>query len=231
MLDIFKKNVLQFLHSFLQRFMSNTPLKDLAIAHALKNNWQEAISVNKSILSESPNDIDTLNRLAFSLLQNGEKDQAESIYKKVISIDPTNPIAIKNLKRMNNIHKNSGENHAPEVIHMRSDFFIEEAGKTKTLELKNLSDFKSISYLQSGDPVLLVIKRSKIFVLTLDKKYVGMLPDSVGLRLAKMMGGGNEYQACIKAISEKNVTVFIKEVKCVKKFQDQPSFVSLSSKN
>ena len=71
MLDIFKKNVLQFLHSFLQRLMSNTPLKDLAIAHALKNNWQEAISANKSILSESPNDIDPLNRLAFSLLQNG----------------------------------------------------------------------------------------------------------------------------------------------------------------
>lgn len=210
--------------------MSTTPLKDLAIAYALDNNWNKAIETNKLILEENPDDIDSLNRLAFSLLQNGNRNEAENIYQRVISLDPTNPIAVKNIKRMHSVHHVSNGNHMSEGIHMRSDFFIEEAGKTKTVELKNLSDFKIISYLQAGDPVFLTVKRSKVFVLTRDKQYIGMLPDSVGLRLVKMIGGGNEYQACIKAISEKNVTVFIKEIKCAKRFQNQPSFVSFSAK-
>lgn len=210
--------------------MNTTPLKDQAIAYALENNWTEAIKINQKILEHNPNDIDTLNRLAFSFLQKGDRQEAENTYNMVIGIDPTNPIAVKNLKRMNAPHISSSENHPANGLHMRSDFFIEEAGKTKNVELKNLSDFKSISYLQPGDPVILTIKRSKIFVLTRDKKFIGMLPDSIGLRLVKLMGGGNEYQACIKAISEKNVTVFIKEVKCAKKFVNQPSFVNYSSK-
>jgi len=38
------------------------------------------------------------------------------------------------------------------------------------------------------------------------------------------MKGGNEYQACIKGVDDKNVTLFIKEVKRAKKFFDQSSF-------
>lgn len=210
--------------------MNTTPLKDQAIAYALDNNWTEAIKINQQILSEHPQDIDTLNRLAFSYLQKGDRDLAEQTYNKVIVIDPSNPIAVKNLKRLNSAHTTTKEPHTSNGVHMRSDFFIEEAGKTKNIELKNLSDFKSISFLQPGDPVILVIKRSKIFVLTREKKFIGMLPDSVGLRLVKLMGGGNEYLACIKSISEKSVTVFVKETKCVKKFQNQPSFISFSAK-
>lgn len=210
--------------------MNNTPLKDQAIAYALENNWIEAIKINQQILQEKPNDIDTLNRLAFSYLQKGDRQEAENTYNLVIEIDPTNPIAVKNLKRMNSLHVANSDSHASNGVHMRSDFFIEEAGKTKNVELKNLSDFKSISFLQPGDPVILAIKRSKIFALTREKKFIGMLPDSIGLRLVKLMGGGNEYQACIKAISEKSVTVFIKEVKCAKKFQNQPSFVTFNVK-
>lgn len=51
-----------------------------------------------------------------------------------------------------------------------------------------------------------------------------MLPDNVGLRLTSFIKGGNEYQACVKSVDDKNVTVFVKEVKRAKKFTNIPSF-------
>jgi hypothetical protein len=51
-----------------------------------------------------------------------------------------------------------------------------------------------------------------------------MLPDNIGTRLISFIKGGNEYQACIKGIDDKEVIVFIKEVKRAKKFSDQSSF-------
>lgn len=78
--------------------------------------------------------------------------------------------------------------------------------------------------LQYGDDVILTVKRSKIFVLNSDKTFIGMLPDNVGIRLASFMKGGNEYQACIKGIEEKSISVFIKEVKRAKRFSNLSSF-------
>ena len=201
------------------------PLKDLAIKFALQNNWEEAYKINSQILEADENDIEALNRMAFSLIKLGKYKKAKLAYQKVVEIDKTNPIALKNLKKLDNVtrEKLKDQGQSPIISHIH-DVFIEEAGKTKTTELKNLTDKKSLSLLQTGDNVTLVVKRSKIFVLSSDKKYIGMLPDNIGMRLVTFMKGGNEYQACIKALDEKTVTVFIKEVKKVAKFKNQPSF-------
>lgn len=202
-----------------------TSLKDIAIQKALENQWDEAIVTNLEILNQNSHDLDTLNRLAYAYLKSSNLDLAKETYNKVISIDKTNPIALKNLKKLDTMatHSNnsSGQNH---VNHLMENVFIQEAGKTKTVELSNLADKKTLISLQHGDEVLLTIKRSKIFVLTTEKTYIGMLPDNVGIRLLSFMKGGNEYVGCIKSIEDKSVTVFIKEVKRAKKFSNQSSF-------
>ncbi len=201
-------------------------LKDLAIKYALENNWPKACEANLKLLVEEPENVDTLNRLAFSYMKLGKFKKAKSMYIKVKDFDKTNPIAIKNLKKLETISKQKGaDNSIPTVTHMR-DVFIEEAGKTKTTDLKNVAEKRSLSLLQPGDDVTLAVKRSKIFVQTTDKKYIGMLPDNIGMRLVSFIKGGNEYQACIKALSEKSVTVFIKETKRMAKYKNQPSFIS-----
>lgn len=200
-------------------------LKDLAIKYALENNWEKACQANIELLEEDPENIDTLNRLAFSYIKLGKFKKAKSTYLKVKDLDKTNPIAIKNLKKLETISKQKGnDNSIPTVTHMQ-DVFIEEAGKTKTTELKNVADKRSLSLLQPGDDVHLAVKRSKIFIQTPDKKYIGMLPDNIGMRLVIFIKGGNEYKACIKALSEKSVTVFIKETKKMARFKNQPSFI------
>ncbi len=202
-----------------------TPLKDLAIQCALENKWKEAAEINKQILDENPRELDSLNRLAYSYLKMGQYKEAKNTYSEVLSLDPTNPIATKNMKKLTSLASQKGNsgNHQIQTNHM-DNVFIQEAGKTKTVELTNLADKKTLLILQHGDEVILIVKRSRIFVQTIDKLFIGMLPDSLGIRLVAFIQGGNEYQACIKSVDDKNVTVFIKEVKRSKKFVNQPSF-------
>ncbi len=202
-----------------------TPLKTLAIEKALANEWDEAKSLNEQLVEQNPKDIDSLNRLGFAFMKLNKFNKARETYKMVIALDKTNPIAVKNLKRLDTVSK-SGKNGSPNgATHtISTNTYIEEAGKTKTVELKNVADKKTLSLFEPGDPVSIVIKRSKIFAQSMDKKYLGMLPDNISMRLITFMKGGNEYTACVKAVDEKSITVFIKETKKVSKFKNQASF-------
>lgn len=198
-------------------------LKDQAIKLALENSWEEAIRINKEILETSYKDIDTLKRLAYAYMQSGDFKNAKVIYLDIIELDKTNPIATKNLKKLQTLQEQNGivsSNHQNHI----DNVFIQEAGKTKTIELTNVADKKKLISLQHGDDIQLIVKRSKIFALSQDKTYIGMLPDSIGIRLISFIKGGNEYQACVKSVDDKNITIFIKEVKRAKKFSNQPSF-------
>lgn len=205
-----------------------TPLKTLAIQKALTSDWKGASEINLQLVIENPNDIDTLNRLGFSYMKLGSYTKAKDTYKKVITLDKTNPIAVKNLKRLETVSKQGKKDDSlPSVNHaMLTDIYIEEAGKTKTVELKNVADKKTLSFLEPGDPVTIVVKRSKIFAQLHDKTYIGMLPDNISMRLVSFMNGGNEYAACVKACDDKSVTIFIKEMKRANKFKNQASFSS-----
>lgn len=204
----------------------NPPSRDQAIRYALGNKWAQAYKENLELLKENPNDIDTLNRAAYSLVKLGKFRKARGFYQKVINADKTNPIALKILKRIDTISKKSFKNlngaQFPETN--IQDVFIEEAGKTKTVELKNVADKKTLSILQPGVVVTLAVKRSKVFVLMPDKTYIGVLPDNIGMRMITFMNGGNQYSCSVKAVEENSATVFIRETKKAGRFRNQPSF-------
>lgn len=201
--------------------------KDLAIKKALENNWEEAATLNKQILEENPEDIDTLNRLGFALIKLGKCRKAKETLKDVLTLDESNPIALKNLKKVEAMikqHVKTPLQDNDNCLNMQ-ELFIEEAGKTKIVELKNIADKKMLSVLQPGDFVSLIIKRSKVFV-ELENRYIGMFPDHIGTRLIPFMKGGNEYRVYIKSVDDKNVSIFIKEIKRSRKYKNQPSFTA-----
>jgi tetratricopeptide (TPR) repeat protein len=205
-----------------------TALKDQAIQQALQGNWDEAIAINEKLLSDTPDDIETLNRVAFAYTALRKNREAIQTYEKVLSLDNQNPIAIKNMKRLSGSAKANGNaSHTPLAFALSDTMFIEEHGKTKVVELNNVAQSDVIAHLMTGEMVHLRIKRSKIFVLDNDDTFIGMLPEDLGKRLIKFMEGGNMYSACIKAIDKKSVTIFIKEVKRANRFKNQPSFLSL----
>lgn len=194
-------------------------LKSQAIQTALVGDWDAAINLNQLILQEEPNDIDTLNRLAFAFLSTGDTKNAKALYEKVLSLDMKNPIALRNLKRLHDSNTKK-----PNVT--LNNLFIEEPGKTKVIELINVADKKVISYLRSGEKLELIIKRNKIFALDVNKQFIGMLPDDICQRLIKFINSGNQYEAYVRTVDNKKVSTFVRETKRVKRFQDQPSFIS-----
>jgi tetratricopeptide (TPR) repeat protein len=197
-------------------------LKTQAIQTALTGDWQKAIDLNQLILNEEPEDIDTLNRLAFAFLSVGNPKDAKNLYEKVLALDMQNPIAIRNLKRLYDVN-------AKKVITI-NNLFIEEPGKTKVMDLINIADKKVITHLRSGEKLDLKIKRSRIFAYDLDNQFIGMLPDDTCQRLIKFIEAGNEYEAYVRTVDSNKVSIFIREIKRVKKFKNQPSFVSASEK-
>lgn len=195
-------------------------LAQKAIAYALHGNWGEAIELNTEILKQTPEDVDALNRLARAYSETGKINKARKTARKVVKIDPFNNIALKSLekwKKVSRIKGNKPGTSSPQ-------YFLEEPGKTKILSLLHTGDDKMIALLDAGDEVVLNTHSHKLSICTHDGKYIGKLPDDLSARLRKLIKYGNEYKVYIKSIDNKDVKVFIRETKRVKKLEDIPSF-------
>src|SRR3989344_4812814 len=78
-----------------------------AIDSALAQNWLTAIKLNKELIKNNKDDIDSLARLAYALTQINDIEKAKKIYKKILSLDKYNSLAQKNLDKIINIPKGS----------------------------------------------------------------------------------------------------------------------------
>jgi len=204
--------------------LHNKNLKTQAIKTALSGDWKSAIELNKTLLKENSQDIEALNRLALAYTITGKVNQAKETYEKVFEIDPLNPIALKNSKKLKDKNGQSDNNNTFQI----NSNFLEETGKTKIIELVNLAQTSIIQILRVGQCVNLCIKISKIFVLEGEKQYIGVLPDDIGRRLIKFIKNGNKYDVSIKSTVGNKVFVFIKEIKRATKLKNNPSFITAS---
>src|SRR3989338_5020068 len=91
------------------------PLSQKAIEAALNNNWQEATEINSQLLNRYPEDIETLNRLARAYFESGKITKAKSLYRSVLKLDPYNPIASKNIKKLSELKSKDLKNKSQEV--------------------------------------------------------------------------------------------------------------------
>lgn len=195
-----------------------------AIKTALNNSWTEAIQLNELLLKENPEDVETLNRLGFAFRQAGQTDQAIKTYRKVLKFDRFNPIARKNLKLLETMPKYKSRNSKPNTADCSLEMFVEEPGKTKLVNLVNLAPSTILSSLSCGYPVSLMIKRRTILVTTQNKTYLGALPDDLSSRLIKLLSLGCHYNAFIKTVEPKNLSIFIRETFRSAKQANQSSF-------
>jgi hypothetical protein len=199
-------------------------LKNQAIQTALEGNWQEAIVINKSLIKEDPQDVDALNRLALAYTIMGKPKDAKSAYQKVLDLDPLNPIALRNLKKLKDKGLNLTKGSLNGCINNK---FLEEPGKTKVVELVNIAQPKIVEALRTGQFLELNIKRLKIFALE-GTQYIGVLPDDIARRLIKFIKHGCKYEAYVKSSNQHKVTIFIKEIKKTARYKDQPSFTTIT---
>ena len=186
-------------------------LADAAIAHATRGAWEAAVEANRQLLESGP-DTDAYNRLGKALAELGRDAEALGAYRQALARDATNRIAERNVARLQVlVDAKSGKrgNGKPEKASAAS--FIEEMGKTGHARLINVAPARQLAPLSPGDAVELTLD-GELLMGTVGDVRVGQVEPRVGTRLAKLMKGGNRYEAAITVLDREEVRIIIREV-------------------
>ncbi len=187
------------------------PTAEQAIQLALESKWEEAAAVNRSILEANADDVDALNRMGKALLELGRYREAREAYARSLALDPVNTIAKRNLDRLATL----GDADEPRPIEatgkVAHDLFIEEVGKSGTSALFEVPRGALVKAV-AGDEVYLKADGDVLRVENASGEPLGHVEPKMGLRLLRLMEGGNRYAAAIKTVSESEGQVIIKEV-------------------
>jgi len=181
-----------------------------AVALAMEGRWQEVVEANKSLLEKFPDDIDAYNRLGRAYMELADYTAAKGAYEKALELDPYNVIAQKNLNRLTLLRKASGAGEAP-AAKVEPQQFIKEVGKAGVVSLAALAPVERLARLVTGAAVGLKVDGTHLVAEAANGEYVGQVDPRHGLRLIKLMEGGNRYSAAIVSASETAVTVMIRE--------------------
>lgn len=186
-------------------------LSKKAIALAMESRWEEAVALNRSIIESFPTDVDAYNRLGRALMELGQLAQAKEAYSRASELAPNNVIARKNLSRLSLLPETpkqaKGDYH--KVV---PQLFISEMGKAGVVNLHNLAPKEILAKMAAGEEVHLKVRGQHLVVENDRGEYLGEVETKHGLRLAKLMEGGNKYTAAIVNLAEEGVRIIIREV-------------------
>lgn len=205
-----------------------------AIDLALQGRWEEAEAINRDIIEKFPSDVEAYNRLGRALTELGDFDGAKEAYLKALELAPENAIAKKNLARLTSLSESmatlssnpqktsTSKAQAPRVA---LDLFITEVGKAGVVNLHNVASVDVLVKMGFGDQVHLEARRQHLIVTNESGEYLGEVEPRQGLRLIKLMRGGNRYDTAILNVEEDKVQVLIKEVYQHPSQVGRPSFL------
>jgi len=191
-----------------------------AIQLALESRWKEAAAVNRSLISMFPSDVDAYNRLGKALMEMGEYDDARMAYERALELEPLNSIARKNLERLE-VRAKAAAAQGDGLRKIDPALFIAETGKTGIANLRTVAP-EAMGRLTAGDTLELRPQDNTLAVVTPDGDYVGQLDPKLGLRLLRLMDGGNRYVVAVASLSEHRV--IIREIYQHPSQQGRPSF-------
>jgi Flp pilus assembly protein TadD len=137
-----------------------------AVDLALQGRWEEAESINRSILEQFPVDAETYNRLGRALTELGDFDGAREAYFKALELVPDNAIARKNLARLTSLSESMAalSNNRQKALTSKGqarkvalDLFITEMGKAGVVDLQNVASGDVLAKMAFGDQVHLEV--------------------------------------------------------------------------
>jgi len=207
---------------FAERIKPRAQYVDEAIELALANRWVEAVQVNRGIMDRFGPDEDTLNRLGKAYTELGQLPEATDAYKGTLKMNPVNPIAVKNLSKLQALR--GGQPVPTSKAKVDVDAFIEETGKTSLTALHVHAEGDPCSKVAGGDPVKLIVAGDTMNVETSRGIYLGHLEHALGRRLIKFLEGGNRYSGAVATCDGGAVKIIVRETYQDPKFFGRPSF-------
>jgi hypothetical protein len=207
---------------FAERIKPRAQYVDEAIELALASRWPEAVQLNRTIMERFGPDEDTLNRLGKAYTELGQFDDAIEAYQATLKANPVNPIAHKNLAKLQAMR--GGQPVPASKAKVDVDAFIEETGKTALTALHVHAEGDPCSKVSGGDPVKLSVDGDTMNVETVRGVYLGHLEHALGLRLIKFLEGGNRYSGAVATCDGGAVKIIVREAYQDPKFFGRPSF-------
>lgn len=176
-----------------------------AVKAALNQQWQQAADLNREILAENPESIESNNRLARALQELGHVDDARQAYQRVLELDPYNTIAQKNLTKLE-----QGTSTGSATI-ANNELFLEEPGKTRSVVIEKPNQ-KKLTTHSSGELLKLELKNDQLALVAGNGDVLGYLESTLSSHLTKLIQLGNEYSAYLLNAAD-NPQAFLRETK------------------
>ena len=186
-----------------------------AIALAMACRWQEAAAVNRELLDLSPDDLDASNRLAKALLELGDTQGALDVFGKSLQICPTSAIARRNVDRLTALRSHDGPPARQEALaqdsRLASLLFVGDSSKSAQVTLLACAGESDLPFVSPGALVRLERQGNTVAVCTQQGLCLGLVPPTLGRRLASLMQGGNEYQGIVSSAGTQSIKVVLRE--------------------
>ena len=183
---------------------------DQAVQAALEADWTKAVELNMAILEKNAEDLEARNRLGRALLETGKLEEAKAAYAEVIKAEPNNPIALRNVARLNTLIEHKTKTNATKSK-TQPRLFIEDMGKTGILRLINPAPPQVVAKYSPGAEAELRERDGLIAVHARDGELLGFLEPKVGRRLLDLINTGNEYVVAVVSNDQQNPRVAIRE--------------------
>jgi Tetratricopeptide repeat len=183
---------------------------DLAVKQAQEGEWEEAIATNRNVISLFPQEPEAYNRLGKAYSELGQYAEAHQAYGQTLKINPGNPIAKKNLERLESL-KDVSTPVPLGADRIEPRFFIAEPGKSGESDLINLASPAVISRVNIGDALSLVVDGHRLLIRNAAGETIGQVEPRLANRLIACIEGGNRYAATIRSKTQRQVRVILLE--------------------
>lgn len=194
----------------------SNPLADLAhaaVSHARSGQWEDAIKANRDLIALAPNDVEAHNRLGKALSELGRIRDAMAAFQRAADLQPGNVIATRNLERLKQLVGTPAAvarvASAPKAIPAA---FMAARGSSVLTDLRKPAPAGVLAAATAGDRVTLAPGVLDVRVTSVAGEHLGMLEPRIGRRVARLVAGGNRYEATVAGFSGQTLSVLIREV-------------------
>ena len=201
-----------------QRIVDFQNTMNTAVSAALTGNWGQAVDANKQAIILSPRDVESHNRLGKALVELGRFGEAKKAYGAALALSPSNRVASRNLERLNCLTGNGGlsthrfsKKSRTTTMTRPASFLIEDHGRAKIAKLVRTGNIEDLNSVGAGEELTLLAVNGRTEISRRSGEYLGTLEPRLGSRLARLIRGGNQYEAIAASTTDLDFLVLLRE--------------------
>ncbi len=183
-----------------------------AIAAALESRWSDAVNINEALIERHGADEETHNRLGKAKSELGDLEEALRAYQASLQLNPLNPIAQKQVRRITALLEARARPAAASGA-IDVDLFSEEPGKSGRTILTPPRGGGAVGVaVAPGDTVELIASGTQLLAETSRGVGLGAVESKLSHRLRPLMETGNRYSAAVARVEDERIELIVREI-------------------